>query len=105
MAIVVYALCALTALACAVLLLRGYRATGTRLLMRAGLCFPLLTVNNLLVIADLELFRQIDLFRAATWRRCSDSPFHLRAGLGRGQRCCCCWMFACWLGRAPVSRR
>jgi hypothetical protein len=61
----VYLLCATTALACAVLLLRGFRRTGARLLLWAGLCFVGLTVNNGLVFADLVLVPAIDLF---TWR-------------------------------------
>jgi hypothetical protein len=50
---IVYILCALTALACAVLLLRGYSASGARLLLWSGLCFVGLTVNNALVFVDL----------------------------------------------------
>lgn len=48
----VYVLCALTSLACAVLLLRGYARTRVRLLLWSGLCFVGLTLNNAwLVIA------------------------------------------------------
>jgi hypothetical protein len=61
----VYALCALTALACALLLLRGYRASGARLLLWGGLCFVGLTANNALVFVDLMLVPNIDLY---TWR-------------------------------------
>jgi drug/metabolite transporter (DMT)-like permease len=61
----VYALCAVTALACALLLLRGYRDSGARLLLWGGLCFVALTVNNLLLFVDLLLVPQFDLF---TWR-------------------------------------
>ena len=39
MATLVYALCALTSLACAVLLLRGYASSRVRLLLWSGLCF------------------------------------------------------------------
>lgn len=49
----VYALCTLTAFACAWLLLRGYRASGTRLLLWGGLSFLSLTVNNALVFVDI----------------------------------------------------
>ena len=48
-AVVVYTLCALTALACAVLLLRAYGASGVRLLLWGGVCFVGLTVNNVLL--------------------------------------------------------
>ncbi|HEU5314871.1 MAG TPA: DUF5985 family protein [Chloroflexota bacterium] len=61
----VYALCAVTALACAILLLRGYAASGARLLLWGGLCFVGLTANNVLVFVDLALVPQVDLF---TWR-------------------------------------
>lgn len=52
MAALIYTLCTLTALTCCVLLLRGYRASGTRLLLWSGLCFLGLTLNNLLVVLD-----------------------------------------------------
>ncbi len=52
MAAAVYALCALTALACAVLLLRSFFRQGHRLLLWSGLCFCGLFVNNALLIVD-----------------------------------------------------
>jgi hypothetical protein len=59
----VYTLCALTALACAVLLLRGHHRTGSPLLLWSGLCFVGLTLNNALVVVDLVLLRDaLDLF-------------------------------------------
>lgn len=48
----VYVLCALTSLACAVLLLRGYFRTRVRLLLWSGLCFVGLAINNALLVAD-----------------------------------------------------
>jgi hypothetical protein len=51
-AAVIYILCALTSIACAILLLRGYGRTRTRLLLWSGLCFAGLAVNNLLLILD-----------------------------------------------------
>jgi hypothetical protein len=60
MVLLIYALCALTALACALLLLQGWRRTGSRMLFWSGLCFAGLTLTNLLVIADHYLFREID---------------------------------------------
>jgi integral membrane sensor domain MASE1 len=53
-------LCALTSLACAVLLLRGYRHSRARLLLWSGLCFLGLFLNNALLIADLRV-PQMDL--------------------------------------------
>lgn len=61
----VYALCAATGLLCAVLLLRGYRASRTKLLFWASLCFAGLALNNVLLFIDLILLPQIDLF---VWR-------------------------------------
>ena len=60
-----YGLCALTALACALLLLRAYGASGARLLLWGGLCFAALTVNNVLLMVDLLFVPQVDLF---LWR-------------------------------------
>jgi hypothetical protein len=61
----IYAACALTAAACALLLLRGYRTSGARLLLWGGLCFVGLTVNNVLVFVDLMIVPDVDLF---VWR-------------------------------------
>ena len=54
---VVYVLCALTSLACMLLLLRSYRRSGQRLLLLIGLCFAGLTVNNILLPVDLIWLR------------------------------------------------
>jgi integral membrane sensor domain MASE1 len=61
MVLSIYALCALTALACSVLLLIGARRAGSRMLFWSGLCFAGLTLTNLLVIADHYVFREVDL--------------------------------------------
>ena len=60
-----YSLCALTALLCAALLLRGYARTRSRMLLWSGLCFAGLTVNNALLILDRLVFTEIDL---SLWR-------------------------------------
>jgi hypothetical protein len=52
MAEVIYALCALTALACAVLLLLAARRTRSRMLFWSGLCFVGLALTNGLVVVD-----------------------------------------------------
>jgi hypothetical protein len=65
MATVIYALCALTSALCAVLLLRGYAASGARLLLWAGLCFAGLGLNNVLLFVDLGLVPEVDL---SVWR-------------------------------------
>lgn len=61
MADVVYLLCALTSLACAVLLWRGWMRTRARLLMWSTLCFAGLFLNNLLLILDVRVFPAVDL--------------------------------------------
>jgi hypothetical protein len=65
MAEAIYTLCTLTALACAWLLLRGYRLGRSRLLLWSGICFAVLSVNNVLVILDNIVFPDVDL---STWR-------------------------------------
>lgn len=65
---VVYLLCFGASLTCAGLLLRGYLRGRSRLLLWAGLGFCALTVNNLLLVADMVVWRHLDLwaFRQAT---------------------------------------
>ena len=58
----VYALCAVTSIVCAVLLLRGYRATRTRLLFWSSVCFVGLALNNVLLFVDLIVLPSIDLY-------------------------------------------
>jgi hypothetical protein len=58
---IVYFLCFATSSACAWLLARSYRSTGTRLLLWSGLCFLLLAANNLLLVIDLLVVRDVDL--------------------------------------------
>jgi Family of unknown function (DUF5985) len=48
----VYVLCALTSLACAVLLLRAYQARGVRLLLWSGLAFVGFTLGNIMLVVD-----------------------------------------------------
>jgi hypothetical protein len=61
MAEAVYVLCALTSAACAALLLRGYRASGHRLLFWSGLCFVFLFLNNLFLVLDKLVYPGVDL--------------------------------------------
>jgi hypothetical protein len=51
----VYILCALTSLACAILLVRSYLASRTRLLWWSSVCFIGLFVNNSILVTDLML--------------------------------------------------
>lgn len=63
--LIIYGLCAMTALLCAWLLLQAYRRSRYRLLLWSGLCFAGLTVNNILVVVDNTLGPVADL---STWR-------------------------------------
>jgi len=60
-----YIVTCLTILFCAVLLLRAYLNVRRRLLLWSALCFFGLTLSHLLVVLDLVVFRDIDLY---TWR-------------------------------------
>lgn len=61
----VYLLGALVTALCAVLLLRGYARSRSRLLLWSGLCFIGLTVSNALLFVDLQIFPEVDLYM---WR-------------------------------------
>jgi hypothetical protein len=65
MATFVYALCALTSVLCAVLLVRGYLQSRVRLLLWAGLCFSGLALNNVLLFIDMRVVPDVDL---SVWR-------------------------------------
>lgn len=65
MAEAVYFLCALTSVACAAMLYRGYRTHGTLLLFWASLCFAGLALNNILTFFDLVMIPGMDL---SLWR-------------------------------------
>jgi len=56
----VYLLCFITSSACALLLWRSYGRTSARLLLWSGWCFLLLAANNLVVVLDLLVIREID---------------------------------------------
>lgn len=69
MGALIYSLCALTSLACAVFLWRAWSAAGHRLLFWSALCFAGLTVNNVLLVLDKVVFPvEVDLI---TWRLCA----------------------------------
>ncbi|HEY0587781.1 MAG TPA: DUF5985 family protein [Pseudoduganella sp.] len=68
MASVIYMMCAATALACAILVLRSYRRTRLRLLFWCGLCFAGMFLSNLLLIIDRLIVPDTDL---STVRLCS----------------------------------
>lgn len=61
----VYLLGALVTALSAVLLLRGYARSRSRLLLWSGLCFIGLTVSNALLFIDLRVLPEFDLYM---WR-------------------------------------
>jgi hypothetical protein len=61
MAELVYVLCALASVACALLLIRSYLRTRLRLALLTCLCFTGLALNNLLLLVDLVVVREFDL--------------------------------------------
>jgi hypothetical protein len=65
LAAIVYGLCALTSLACTLLLARGYLRTRVRLLMWSSLFFAALTVDNIILFFDLSVFPDMHL---VLWR-------------------------------------
>lgn len=65
MALIVYLLCALASLVCALLLTRGYRATRMPLLFWGAVCFFVLVATNSLLFLDLIIFPESDL---SMWR-------------------------------------
>ena len=58
---VVYILCALTALACAILLLRGFSRSRTRLLLWCGVFFVAMALENTILFVDVIVVPHIDL--------------------------------------------
>lgn len=54
MADIIYALCTLTSILCAVLLLRGYKQSRSRLLFWCSLCFVGLALHNIMLIVDVK---------------------------------------------------
>jgi Family of unknown function (DUF5985) len=61
MAAAVYVLCALTSLACAVLLLRGWQERRVRLLLWSGLGFVGFAIGNIFLVLDAVLIPEVDL--------------------------------------------
>lgn len=61
MAEAIYVLCGVTSLACAGLLLNGWRRSRSRVLLWSALCFVCLAVNNSLLFVDLVLLPEVPL--------------------------------------------
>lgn len=58
---VVYLLCLVSSVTCALLLVRHYLRLRTPLLLWSGTCFLFLALNNLIVVLDLLILPGIDL--------------------------------------------
>lgn len=61
MEFIVYILCAFASLVCALLLIRGYRRTPTKLLLWSAVCFVGLALNNIILCIDFSLGTAVDL--------------------------------------------
>ncbi len=61
MAGLIYGLCALVALGCAFMLLRGFSRGRSPLLLWSGLCFVCLALSNVLLVMDRVLYPLTDL--------------------------------------------
>ena len=66
----VYVLCMAASTVCAVLLVRTYVRTRSRLLLWTAVSFSFLAINNLLLVVDMLVVRHIDLWpeRAITFQ-------------------------------------
>ncbi len=62
MSAALYILTIITTLVCSILLLRAYIRVRNRLLLWSGLCFVGLTIDNVLVFADIIIFPSLDLY-------------------------------------------
>lgn len=62
----VYLLCLVTSAVCTVLLARAWMRARSRLLAWTSLSFAFLTLNNLLLVADMVVFTTVDLW---AWRQ------------------------------------
>jgi hypothetical protein len=62
----VYLLCFAASMACALLLIRSYLREQASLLLWSSICFSLLALNNLVVVVDMLVLRDMDLM---PWRQ------------------------------------
>ena len=58
---IIYLLCVITSLLCAILLARAYLRGRTKLLIWSSICFALLALNNLVLAVDILLLPASDL--------------------------------------------
>ncbi len=62
----VYIVCAITTLLCAIMLFRGYKSFGVRLLLWSSLCFIGLTIENIMLYVDYHVVPDVSL---VFWRK------------------------------------
>lgn len=67
MAQIIYALCAVTSILCALLLLRAWSRTRARLLFWSGLCFAGLAATNVMLVLDALVYVEADLVTPRLW--------------------------------------
>lgn len=60
MAELVYALCFLLSVLCAVLLFKKYYSSNAKLLLWTGISFSLIATNNIILFLDLVIFPEVD---------------------------------------------
>ena len=65
----IYILCTITSLLCAVVLFRGYKISGFRLLLWSSLCFAALTLENVMLYLDLVVLKDIEDITLVVWRK------------------------------------
>lgn len=58
---IVYFLCALLSVACALILYRGFRESRSQLLFWSCMCFAFLGANNVLLLIDMTIFADVDI--------------------------------------------
>lgn len=66
MAEIVYILCALASLACAVIVFRSFREQRSRMLLLVTLCFVGMAINGAILVIDLVVWPEMDLRLART---------------------------------------
>jgi hypothetical protein len=57
----VYIACAITSLLCAIMLFRGFKSLGVRLLLWSALCFACLTIENAMLYVDFHVLPDVNL--------------------------------------------
>lgn len=63
----IFILVALMSVGCSIVLARGYRSTGNRLLLWCAFSFAFLALNNIFLCVDLLLYANVDL-SGPLWR-------------------------------------